>query len=60
MGWIYYCWKSTLFNQVAGYEAESSHFISPPKIEKLFPYPEARVDSQYEGYNAWIVVEKKE
>jgi ubiquinone/menaquinone biosynthesis C-methylase UbiE len=37
-----------------------SHFISPPKIEKLFPYPEAQVTVEREGYAAWIVVEKRE
>ncbi len=37
-----------------------SHFLSPPKIAKLFPYPEAQVNIERDGYNAWVVVEKGE
>jgi demethylmenaquinone methyltransferase/2-methoxy-6-polyprenyl-1,4-benzoquinol methylase len=35
-----------------------SHFISPPKIQKLFDYPKARVSFEQEGYNAWVIVDK--
>ncbi|MCX7755842.1 MAG: class I SAM-dependent methyltransferase [Anaerolineales bacterium] len=34
-----------------------SHFLSPPQIVALFP-PQARVQVQVEGYNAWVIVEK--
>ena len=35
-----------------------SHFIKPPQIAALFPYPEAQVEIQREGFNAWIIVRK--
>ncbi len=35
-----------------------SHFLSPPGIAKLFPFPDARAIIEREGYNAWVVVEK--
>ena len=35
-----------------------SHFISPSRIAGLFPYPEARLRVERDGFNAWIVVDK--
>jgi ubiquinone/menaquinone biosynthesis C-methylase UbiE len=36
-----------------------SHFLSPPKIATLFP-KDADISIETEGYNAWIIVHKKE
>ena len=36
-----------------------SHFISPERIKSLFPYSNAIVNIEKEGYNAWVVVEKR-
>ena len=35
-----------------------SHFLSPQRIASLFPYREARVQVDVEGYNAWVIVDK--
>lgn len=35
-----------------------SHFIAPPQIAALFPYPGAQTRLLTEGYNAWVIVEK--
>jgi ubiquinone/menaquinone biosynthesis C-methylase UbiE len=35
-----------------------SHFLSPPKIASLFP-PQAKINIETEGYNAWVIVEKE-
>jgi demethylmenaquinone methyltransferase/2-methoxy-6-polyprenyl-1,4-benzoquinol methylase len=36
-----------------------SHFISPEKIQSLFPYTNAQVKIEKDGYNAWIIIEKE-
>jgi ubiquinone/menaquinone biosynthesis C-methylase UbiE len=36
-----------------------SHFLSPPQIADLFHFPNARVQIQTDGTNAWIIVEKE-
>lgn len=36
-----------------------SHFISPQRIEALFPYSSARVCIQKRGYTSWVIVEKR-
>ena len=36
-----------------------SHFLSPPGIVELFPYPDAGVRLETAQYNAWVIVEKK-
>ncbi|MBU1661135.1 MAG: class I SAM-dependent methyltransferase, partial [Chloroflexi bacterium] len=35
-----------------------SHFLAPPKIAALFPYPNARTSIERDGYISWVVVEK--
>ena len=35
-----------------------SHFLSPPQIAALYPYPTARVHIETEAANAWVIVEK--
>ena len=35
-----------------------SYFVSPPEIEALFSYENARTFVETEGYNAWVVVDK--
>lgn len=35
-----------------------SHFLSPPAIASLFRYPNARVQVESQGFNAWIIVDK--
>jgi demethylmenaquinone methyltransferase/2-methoxy-6-polyprenyl-1,4-benzoquinol methylase len=35
-----------------------SHFISPDRIAGLFPYPQARVTIDRQGFNAWVMVDK--
>lgn len=35
-----------------------SHFVSPPRIARLFPYPNARIVINREGYNAWVLIDK--
>lgn len=35
-----------------------SHFLSPLQIERLFPFPGAKSSTHWEGYTAWIIVEK--
>ena len=35
-----------------------SHFIKPPDIAALFPYPDAQIEIIKDGFNAWIVIEK--
>jgi ubiquinone/menaquinone biosynthesis C-methylase UbiE len=35
-----------------------SHFISPPAIVRLFPYPSARSLIEKDGYNAWVIIDK--
>jgi ubiquinone/menaquinone biosynthesis C-methylase UbiE len=35
-----------------------SHFLIPPQIARLFPYPDARVHIETKRSIAWIVVEK--
>jgi demethylmenaquinone methyltransferase/2-methoxy-6-polyprenyl-1,4-benzoquinol methylase len=37
-----------------------SHFISPPAIERLFSFSNAKVTTHYEGFNAWVVIDKLE
>ena len=36
-----------------------SHLLSPPRIAKLFNYPNARVRIETREYNAWVIVEKE-
>lgn len=36
-----------------------SHLLSPPRIAKLFNYPNARVHIETREYNAWVIVEKE-
>ena len=35
-----------------------SRFLTPPRIATLFPYPNARIEIEKEGHNAWVIVEK--
>ncbi len=35
-----------------------SHFVSPPRIGRLFGDPSARVQIAYQRYTAWVIVEK--
>ncbi|MGD8634740.1 MAG: class I SAM-dependent methyltransferase [Anaerolineales bacterium] len=37
-----------------------SHFLAPPEIAALFPFPQARTEVVLDGdgFNAWVVVEK--
>jgi demethylmenaquinone methyltransferase/2-methoxy-6-polyprenyl-1,4-benzoquinol methylase len=35
-----------------------SHFISPKKIAGLFNYPQAIVNIEKDGFNAWVIIEK--
>jgi demethylmenaquinone methyltransferase/2-methoxy-6-polyprenyl-1,4-benzoquinol methylase len=35
-----------------------SHFISPPEIVSLFPYPGARHKIVRDGFTAWVVIDK--
>jgi ubiquinone/menaquinone biosynthesis C-methylase UbiE len=35
-----------------------SHFISPPRILRLFQYSNAQLQIVREGYNAWVIVDK--
>ncbi|MCB9134400.1 MAG: class I SAM-dependent methyltransferase [Anaerolineales bacterium] len=35
-----------------------SHFLAPPQIAALFPYPDARVRVESGKFNAWVIVEK--
>lgn len=35
-----------------------SHFLSPPRIAALFPFPDASVQIERDGFNAWVVVDK--
>ncbi len=37
-----------------------SHFVSPPAIVRLFPYPNARARIERDGYNAWVAIDKLE
>ena len=36
-----------------------SHFLSPPRIAKLFHFPDAHVRVETADFNAWVVAEKK-
>jgi ubiquinone/menaquinone biosynthesis C-methylase UbiE len=36
-----------------------SHFISPPRIATLFNYRSAKVRIELDGFNAWIVIDKR-
>ena len=36
-----------------------SHFISPRHIATLFPNPKAEIEIVKEGFNAWVIVNKK-
>lgn len=36
-----------------------SHFLAPPAIAALFPYPQAAVTHAQDGFNAWVIVEKQ-
>ncbi len=36
-----------------------SHFVSPPRIQALFNYPNAQTRIEREGYNAWVIVDKE-
>lgn len=36
-----------------------SHFISPPRIAKLFPNDEADIQIEVDGFNAWVIVDRK-
>lgn len=36
-----------------------SHFLSPPRVVELFPYPDAGIRLETSQYNAWVIVEKK-
>jgi ubiquinone/menaquinone biosynthesis C-methylase UbiE len=35
-----------------------SHFLPPPTIEGLFPFPNARIKTDCDGFNAWVVIDK--
>jgi demethylmenaquinone methyltransferase/2-methoxy-6-polyprenyl-1,4-benzoquinol methylase len=35
-----------------------SHFLVPPKIVDLFPYPDAERRIERDGFNAWVIIEK--
>lgn len=35
-----------------------SNFMSPAKMAKLFVYPHARTRIEWEGFNAWVIVDK--
>lgn len=35
-----------------------SHFIQPPDIAALFPYSNAQIEIQNEGFNTWVIVKK--
>ncbi|MFM8319485.1 MAG: class I SAM-dependent methyltransferase [Chloroflexota bacterium] len=35
-----------------------SHFLSPPEIQALFPFPGARSRVELDGWNAWVIIEK--
>lgn len=37
-----------------------SHFLSPPDIAALFDHPQAvvRIETEVEGFNAWVIVHK--
>ena len=37
-----------------------SHFLAPHAITRLFPYANARISIESEGFNAWVVIEKLE
>ncbi len=37
-----------------------SHFLAPPQIAQLFPYPEAHVRIERGKFNAWVIVDKNE
>jgi ubiquinone/menaquinone biosynthesis C-methylase UbiE len=36
-----------------------SHFISPPRIQALFPYKQASIRIERQGYNAWVIIDKR-
>lgn len=36
-----------------------SHFISPAEIAALFDYPNAGVTFEKDGFNAWVIIEKR-
>ena len=35
-----------------------SHFLSPPKIKALFPFAQANIFIERDGYTSWVVIEK--
>ena len=37
-----------------------SHFLSPPKIEALFPMASGQIRTERDGYNAYILIDKAE
>ena len=50
-------WQVKILAVVEKLALMRSHFITPPGIAQLFP-PQARVEIETEGYNAWLIVEK--
>ncbi len=36
-----------------------SHFISPEVIASLFDYPNATITFEKDGFNAWVIIEKR-
>lgn len=36
-----------------------SHFVSPKRIQNLFPFSNASTRIEREGYNAWIIIDKQ-
>jgi ubiquinone/menaquinone biosynthesis C-methylase UbiE len=35
-----------------------SHFLSPPRIQRLFNFPGAQSKIEVDGFNAWIIVDR--
>lgn len=36
-----------------------SHFISPPKIAKMFPFSDATCSIKTQGYTSWVLIDKQ-
>ena len=36
-----------------------SHFLAPQRIAALFPYANARIQIERQGYNAWVIIDKE-
>ena len=52
------CWQVKILAFVEKIALMRSHFLTPPKIAKLFP-PAAMVSIERDGYDAWVIISKE-